>query len=81
MIGLAVGFVALQVWIAIAALSTEVTGASAAWIRVALFAVLLVETVALWRLIRAGRSAAGYAVAFGSVVVVAVLAAPLILRW
>ena len=76
-----VGAIAARVVDAIAALSTEADGSLAVWIRTALMAVLVAEAVALWRLLRAGREALAYAVSFGGMIVVAVLAVPLIFSW
>ncbi|MFN8022087.1 MAG: hypothetical protein U0Q03_20515 [Acidimicrobiales bacterium] len=80
-IALAVGLLAVQVLLANAALSTEADGSLTVWIRTALVAVLVAEAVALWRLPRAGREAVAYAVSFGGMFVVAVLAVPLIFGW
>lgn len=71
----------MQLWITIAAFGAGVSGAWVAWIRFVLIIVLLAETVSLWQLLGAGRSAVAYVVAFGGVAVVAVLVVPLIVSW
>ncbi len=78
---LAFGFLAVQVLVAIAALSTKTEGSWAVWIRTVLVAVLVAEAAALWRLLRARRETLAYAVSFGGMFVVAVLAVPLIFSW
>jgi hypothetical protein len=78
---LAVGLLAVQVLVATAALSTEADGSWALLDRTALVAALAAEAVALWRLLRVGREALAYAVAFGGMFAVAVLAVPLIFSW
>lgn len=75
------GLLAVQALIATTALRTEVAGAWALCIRIALVAALIVETIVLWKLLRANRSALAYAVAFGGIVVVSLLALPLVLSW
>jgi hypothetical protein len=78
---LAVGLLAVQILVAVAALSANAEGSWAVWIRTVLVAVLVAEVAALWRLIRARREALAYAVSFGGMFVVAVLAVPLIFSW
>jgi hypothetical protein len=78
---LAIGLLAVQVLVAIAALRTDVEGAWAVWIRTVLLAALVVEAVVLWRLLRARRESLAYAVSFGGMFVVTALAVPLIFSW
>ena len=80
-IALAVGLLAVQVLVAVAALSTNAEGSWAAGIRTVLVAALAAEAVALWRLLRARREALAYAVSLGGMFVVAVLAIPLTFSW
>jgi heme A synthase len=78
---LAIGLLAVQVLVAIAALRTGVEAAWAVWIRAVLFAALVVEAVVLWRLLRARRESLADAVSSGGMFVVTVLAIPLIFSW
>ena len=78
---LAVGLLAGQVLVAIAALRTDVEGAWVVWLRTALIAALVGEAVVLWRLLEGRRQPLAVALSFGGMFVVSALAIPLTLSW
>ena len=78
---LAVGLLAGQVLVAIAALRTDVEGAWVVWLRTALIAALVGEAVVLWRLLEGRREPLAVALSFGGMFVVSALAIPLTLSW